>query len=182
MGEMGMRNHSCETCLRPLTPYEPNKRAATRRTPASTAPLAPDDGSGQLALDLVLRTRVNHECQKPPNGDSAPDQRYLGRVITTVLEATEGRRPAVQVRPLLEPRLYARLFATARTSSGARYTLRSVHARQPTDSALETCATVHSGRQAFAIAARFEKTRSGWRCTRFEVLKPPALRQRRRAA
>jgi hypothetical protein len=172
-----MRHHSCATCLRPLTPYEPNKR----RPAVSAVPPAPDDGTGQLALDLALSTRVNHECRKPPNGHSAPDHRYVGRVITSVLEATEGRRPAVQVRPLLEPRLYARLFANARTSGGNRYTLRSVHARQPADNALETCATVHSGRQAFAIAARFEKTRSGWRCTRFEVLKPPALRQRRAA-
>lgn len=173
-----MRHHSCATCLRPLTPYEPNKR----RPPVSAPPPAPDDGSGQLTLDLVLPAKLTHECRKPPNGDSAPDQRYLGRVITSVLEATEGRRPAVQVRPLLEPRLYARLFDSARTSGGIRYTLRSVHARQPADNALETCATVHSGRQAFAIAARFERTRSGWRCTRFELLKPPALRQRRRAA
>jgi hypothetical protein len=132
--------------------------------------------AGQLTLNLTLPDLV--ACGQPTlSADTAvPDQRFLGKVIKSVLEATEGRRPAAQVRPLLAPSLYTRLFATTRSSAGVRYTLRSVHARQPTDNSLETCATVHSGRQAFAVAARFEKTRAGWRCTRFELLKPPPLR------
>lgn len=173
-----MRNHSCSTCLRPLTPYEPGRHVAAARPTAITA--GQDGETGQLTLNLTLPALVAEHRRQPSEG-AVPDQRFLGKVITSVLEATEGRRPAAQVRPLLAPSLYARLFATARTS-GARYTLRSVHARQPTDNALETCATVHSGRQAFAIAARFEKTRTGWRCTRFELLKPPPLRTPNRLA
>jgi hypothetical protein len=158
--------------MRPLKSYEPSQGAARQRT---RAPIPHSQGDGQLALDLHIGPSAPRAAEPPAN---APlDRKLIGRMITTILEACQGHRPIGQVRPLLETGLYHRLL-TGEPLRGQPYIVRSVHTCRPADGAVETCATVHSGSRAFAIAARFETTPSGWRCTRFELLNPRATRHR----
>jgi hypothetical protein len=108
------------------------------------------------------------------------DPQFLGRMMTTILEACQGRRPATQVRPLLVPELYDRLLATAPPRQP--YVVRSVHTCRPADNVVETCAVVHCGPRALAVAARFETSPTGWRCTEFDLLKPRPTGARRLTA
>jgi hypothetical protein len=109
------------------------------------------------------------------------DRQFLGRMMTTILEACQGRRPATQVRPLLVPELYDRLLTTE-APSRQPYVVRSVHTCLPADDVVETCAVVHCGSRALAVAARFESSPTGWRCTQFDLLKPRPARYRRLSA
>lgn len=99
------------------------------------------------------------------------DRRQVRRLVTTILEACDGRRPAVQVRPILEPSLYGTLLGNGRRSRGS-YMPRSVHLCHPAEGAVEACATVEHGVRFVALAARFQRTSSGWCCTRFHLLQP----------
>jgi hypothetical protein len=99
------------------------------------------------------------------------------RMVTAILEAHEGRRPPSQVRPLLEAELYQRLLTGTRPSARP-FVVRKVHTCVPAEDAVEACATVHTGTRVFALAARFEKKPSGWRCTSFELVTPNAARHR----
>jgi hypothetical protein len=167
-----MRTH----CIRPLTQYEPAERPTTRKTRAL---VRHSRGDGQLALPLPLGAAAPREAGPPVR---APlDRQFLGRMVTTILEACQGRRPATQVRPLLVPELYDRLLA-AEPPSGQPYVVRSVHTCLPADDVVETCATVHCGPRALAVAARFESSPTGWRCTQFDLLKPRPTRARRLTA
>lgn len=156
------------TCMRPLTPYEPSKQAAST---IPRAPVCPSRAGGQLELDLPVTARPPAPQTGAPAPTAALDRRLLARMIVTILEAQDGRRPTAQVRPLLEPGLYHRLMTSPRPGSTHR-TVRSVHSCQPCDDAVEACATVHTGSRAFAVAVRFERSAAGWRCTRFDLLKP----------
>lgn len=163
-------------CLRPLTPYEPSERPSVRKVRALVRHAR---GDGQLALPLQLGP-VAPRVADPPA--SAPmDRQFLGRMMTTILEACQGRRPATQVRPLLVPELYDRLLATE-PPGRQPYVVRSVHTCRPADNVVETCAIVHCGPRALAVAARFETSPTGWRCTQFDLLKPRPTRSRRLTA
>ncbi len=99
------------------------------------------------------------------------DRRQIRRLVTTILEACDGRRPAIQVRPIVDPSLYGMLLDRGRRP-GDGYVTRSVHLCHPADGAIEACATVEHGTRYVALAARFQRTRSGWLCTRFHLLEP----------
>ncbi|WP_370944433.1 Rv3235 family protein [Amycolatopsis sp. cg5] len=151
--------------LRPLAPFEPTRRAATR-PPRVRQRL--EDPDGQLSLDLELsggrRRRTLTSAHELP-----PDNQKLGRMIRMILETCDGRRPPGQVRPLVSLALYERLV-DRRRALGVSYTMRTIHTCYPADGAIEACATVEAGPRVFAAAARFERNAAGWRCCRFEVL------------
>lgn len=162
--------------LRPLEPFEPSGRAAAR--PARVKPLL-EDPDGQLSLDLELSTGRRRRTLTSAY-DVPPDNQVLGRMVRTILETYDGRRPPGQVRPLVSLALYERLIQR-RHSPRVRYTMRTIHTCYPADGAIEACATVEAGQRVFAAAARFERTAAGWRCSRFEVLETKERRQRKTA-
>jgi hypothetical protein len=170
-----MRVHEVHS-LSPLTPYEPSERPGVR-TVRALVPHA--GGDGQLALPLRLGPAT--PPAPGPTASAQPDRRFLGRMMTTILEACQGRRPAIQVRPLLVPELYDRLLATE-PPGRQPYVVRSVRTCRPADNVVETCAVVHCGPRALAVAARFETSPTGWRCTQFDLLKPRPARARRLTA
>ena len=169
-----MRTHSC---IRPLTPYEPAERAGTR---VVRARVEHSRGDGQLALPLAIGPSARLPPPADPPRNAPQDRQFAGRMMTKILEACQGRRPLAQIRQLLEPELYERLLA-AEPPGKQPCVMRSVHTCRPADNTVESCATVHSGPRAFAIAARFEISPTGWLCTRFELLRP-RVRQHRLSA
>ncbi|WP_245589536.1 Rv3235 family protein [Amycolatopsis balhimycina] len=94
----------------------------------------------------------------------------VGRLLNMLLEAYDGRRPAAQVRALVAPEVYAGL-------SGPRLALprhrtQTIHTCTPVPGVVEACARVEADGRSFALAARFTRTPTGWRCVRFALLKP----------
>jgi hypothetical protein len=154
--------------LRPLTKCEPARRVAARRNRSVQRVPRPDD---QLMLDLPLPAGRLRPAPRVRPVPETLDRRQVGRRVTTILEACDGRRPAVQVRPILEPSLYGSLLGKGRRTGGS-YVTRSVHLCHPAEGAVEACATVEHGVRFVALAARFQRTSSGWCCTRFHLLEP----------
>ncbi|WP_410580381.1 Rv3235 family protein [Amycolatopsis sp. lyj-108] len=154
--------------LRRLEPFEPPYRLAGRPGRAVHRVAAPDN---QLVLDLPLSGEKIVEVPEPR--PDTPDGRQVGRLLTTILEACDGRRPAVQVRPILDPALHSALLDRGRRRPPGGYRPKSIHLCHPADGVIEACATVEQNDRCLALAARFERTPSGWVCTRFHLLKPP---------
>ncbi|GAB3484979.1 Rv3235 family protein [Amycolatopsis cihanbeyliensis] len=157
--------------LRPLQPYEP---------PMRRAPVRYVD-TGQLALDL----HITFDKRRPAPAQPAPpptpvlERRRLHDTLTAILEASTGYRQATHVRSLLTKDLYRDLMSRPRTAS-PRYTLKSVHACQPTIDAIEACGRVQAGSRTLALVARFEEhAEEGWRCTLFGLLEPLAMSRTR---
>ncbi|ASR37910.1 hypothetical protein BAY61_26125 [Prauserella marina] len=144
--------------LLPLVAYEPARQPGALGTgPARQLTL--DD----LFDDIPLQRRATPTW--------LPRHEELRTVVTALLEAHTGHRPADQLRPWLAPALEQRIKASARTG-GPRYTLNRVHATRPSDNAVEACGIAAAATRTLAITARFERGRSGWRCTSFTVLEP----------
>ncbi|MEC3980680.1 Rv3235 family protein [Amycolatopsis sp. H20-H5] len=148
--------------LRPLTSCEPARRTTPRRRALVSVP-PPDP---QLALDLTPRTEL---LRRPVPGTL--DRRQVGRLVTAILEAYDGLRPAGQVRPIVAPELFPQLLHGDR-GHGPHHHTRNVHTCHPAEGAVEACVTVDCGPRMLALAARFERGTSGWRCTRFQLLEP----------
>lgn len=94
------------------------------------------------------------------------------RVLVTLLEAFDGRRPYSQMVALATPQVirYLRVAAELyRRESPSR--VLSCHASQPHEGAAEVAALCRIGRRARALAARFELAEAGdWRCIALRVL------------
>ncbi|OXM52170.1 Rv3235 family protein [Amycolatopsis alba] len=152
--------------LRRLKSYEPPYRVEGRQVHRAPPP------DNQLVLDLRLAGEppVVEEFQPAPD---TPDRRQVGRLLTTILEACDGRRPASQVRPILDPALHSALLDKGRRRPPGGYRPKSIHLCHPADGVVEACATVEQNGRSLALAARFERTPTGWVCTRFHLLKPP---------
>ncbi|WP_410653904.1 Rv3235 family protein [Amycolatopsis sp. lyj-112] len=162
--------------LRPLKDCEPACRTVSRRSRTVHRVPRPDD---QLVLDLPLHGGRLRTAPLPQQVPETLGGRQIGRLLTTILEACDGRRPVIQVRPLLDPALYGVLLDRRRPRPESGYRPRSLHVCHPADGAIEACATVEHGSRFLALAARFERTESGWLCTRFHLLEPsrgPGLR------
>ncbi|MEV6912892.1 Rv3235 family protein [Amycolatopsis sp. NPDC051071] len=156
--------------LRRLKPFEPAWRLALRRNEAVHRVPPPDN---QLMLDLPLSGSGFSQTPPPGPGPDTLDGRQVGRLLTTILEACDGRRPAAQVEPILDPALHTVLLARARRRPPGGYRPKSVHLCHPVDGVIEACATVEQSTRFLALAARFERKATGWVCTRFTLLKPP---------
>ncbi|MEU0529845.1 Rv3235 family protein [Amycolatopsis tolypomycina] len=94
----------------------------------------------------------------------------LGRLVNMLLEAYDGRRPAAQVRALVAPEVYAGLTGASRARP--RHRTQTIHTCAPAPDVVEACARVEADGRSFALAARFTRTPTGWRCERFALLKP----------
>ncbi|KZB87683.1 Rv3235 family protein [Amycolatopsis regifaucium] len=156
--------------LRRLKPCEPAYRTTIRPDPLTHRVPPPDN---QLVLDLPLPGGEPARTPVPRQEPDALDGRQVGRLLTTILEACDGRRPAVQVQPILDPALHRVLLDRARRRPPGGYRPKSIHLCHPADGVIEACATVEQNSRCLALAARFERTPTGWVCTRFQLLKPP---------
>ncbi|WP_410572555.1 Rv3235 family protein [Amycolatopsis sp. cmx-4-61] len=109
------------------------------------------------------------------------DADEVGHLLNTLLEAYDGRRPAAQIRALVAPEVYAGLAGPRRPRP--RHRTQTVHTCAPAPEVVEACARVEADGRSFALAARFTRTPTGWRCERFALLKPqqPANPNRRAA-
>ncbi|MGV9297028.1 Rv3235 family protein [Amycolatopsis sp. NPDC003676] len=146
-----MTNHS----LRPLSAVPETKGRRTHRRTAWPSPydLPP---AGHRLLRLT----------DPPTG------RRLGQRLNAILEVLAGRRAAGQIRPLVNEALFSRLSSQALMPGIRHHVAGDLRVCRPTETALETSTIIHSGPRVLALAARFERTRTGWVCTRFHVLAP----------
>jgi hypothetical protein len=50
--------------------------------------------------------------------------------------------------------------------------VRKLRTCRPADGVIEAAALIQGAHRLFALAARFQRCRDGWRCTRFHVLDP----------
>lgn len=98
------------------------------------------------------------------------DLHEVGWLLSTILEAYDGHRTAAQVRPLVDHALYERLRGTRLPRT--RHRAKSVHTCLPADGVIEASARVEVGDRVCALAARFERRKTGWVCLRFHVLDP----------
>jgi hypothetical protein len=106
----------------------------------------------------------------------------VGHLLNMLLEAYDGRRPVAQVRALVAPEVYSGLGGPRPPQP--RHRTLSVHTCSPVADVVEACARVEADGRSFALAARFTRTKTGWRCVRFALLKPQrhSLRTLRAAA
>ncbi|WP_326565956.1 Rv3235 family protein [Amycolatopsis rhabdoformis] len=113
----------------------------------------------------------------PPAGHNVvqllgpPSERQLASRLNAILEVLAGRRAAGQIQNLVDAALFARLLAHGPLPS-TRPRVGTLHLCHPTDLTLEAATTIRSGLRVLALAARFERTRTGWVCTRFHLLAP----------
>ncbi|EOD69755.1 Rv3235 family protein [Amycolatopsis vancoresmycina] len=98
------------------------------------------------------------------------DAGEVGHLLNTLLEAYDGRRPAAQVRALVAPAVYAGLSGPRLPRP--RHRTQTVHTCTPAPDVVEACARVEADGRSFALAARFTRTPTGWRCERFALLRP----------
>ncbi|MFE3176783.1 Rv3235 family protein [Amycolatopsis sp. NPDC059090] len=101
-----------------------------------------------------------------------PTGRRLGQRLNAILEVLAGRRAAGQIRPLVDEALFSRLSSQGLMPGIRHHVAGDLRVCRPTETALETSTIIHSGPRVLALAARFERTRTGWVCTRFHVLAP----------
>jgi hypothetical protein len=120
---------------------------------------------GQLALDL--------EWPQPPypgehEGQlTQEDALVTRRLMRTVAEVFDGRRPIAHLEQQLAPRVFAAMQTVAHSIMQSQQSVRlhSVHAYKPTEGAIEAAATIWRDRRAQALVARLEATKRGWQCT-----------------
>ncbi|WP_406638096.1 Rv3235 family protein [Amycolatopsis sp. WGS_07] len=101
-----------------------------------------------------------------------PAERRLAQRLNAILEVLAGRRAASQIRPLVDEALFSRLSSQSLMPGIRHHVAGDLHVCRPAETVLETSAIIHSGPRVLALAARFERTRTGWVCTRFHVLAP----------
>ncbi|MGW3966392.1 Rv3235 family protein [Amycolatopsis sp. NPDC005003] len=129
---------------------------------------------------------VTPSGHRQPGGARCPAPRQpeageVSHLLNMLLEAYDGRRPAAQIRALVAPEVYASLAGPC--PPRPRHRTQTVHTCTPAPEVVEACARVEADGRSFALAARFTRTPTGWRCERFAVLKPqPPANPIRRAA
>lgn len=138
----------CPHCGHDLTESATAARVAARPAPALL---------GEITADVTRDPAVGPRAR---------------RVLVTLLEAFDGRRPYSQMVALATPQVirYLRVAAELyRRESPSR--VLSCHVSQPHEGAAEVAALCRIGRRARALAARFELAEAGdWRCIALRVL------------
>ncbi|MBB4688560.1 Rv3235 family protein [Amycolatopsis jiangsuensis] len=127
--------------------------------------------------------RVHRRVARPPVRDLPPaghrvlrqvealNERRIAQRLKTILEVLAGRRAPAQIRPLVDEALFVRLAAHG-PLPGTRYRVGDLHVCRPSETAIEASTTLSTSGRVHALAARFERGRTGWVCTRFHVLAP----------
>ncbi len=85
------------------------------------------------------------------------------------MEILGGRRPAQQLSAVLRPDLLTYLVSLQAKVGALEPRMRKVLAQQQTASTLEAVALVALNTGVRALAARFEKHGSRWRCTALQL-------------
>lgn len=95
----------------------------------------------------------------------------VGRVLGTLLEVLDGRRPADQLRTVAEPVVvrYARAARPTRPPQRVARVL-SLRVSRPAEQAVEAAAVISLGGRIRAMASRFEQSPQGWRCAAVRIL------------
>jgi hypothetical protein len=121
---------------------------------AYAPPPAPDPQVTRCPLQVV-----------PPPADPFPPPApgELWRLLSTVLEIIDGRRPVGQLDDLLPVHRQRALLRELEKRAKKRRKLLSLHASRINRGVLELCASVEQGNRVRALAARLELTRSRWR-------------------
>ncbi|MFI9385254.1 Rv3235 family protein [Kutzneria sp. NPDC052558] len=119
------------------------------------------------------RRRLRVVAEPPPPVGEVPPA-LAGRIrhlINQVLEALDGRRPVVQLRPQFTPAAYGSIETRARRprATANRSRLHSLHAQQPTTGIVEACGVAEIDTRRQALAAQFE-VQEPLRCNVFRVL------------
>ncbi|MEV5650447.1 Rv3235 family protein [Nocardia sp. NPDC052254] len=144
-------------------------------------PLEPGGAGGSSAAvtGLRARRRGTHDGRSPRTpapptvcfgaageGDCAA-ARFADRSLRLVLEVIDGRRPAGQLRSVVEPTVLAAVETLARTAAAERRlgsaVLVTVKISEITAYGAEVFAGYDRGPRRFAIAARLVLRRGRWR-------------------
>ncbi|MDQ3762540.1 MAG: Rv3235 family protein [Actinomycetota bacterium] len=94
---------------------------------------------------------------------------FAERVLRAAVEILGGRRPAQQLSAVLRPDLLTYLVSLQAKVGALEPRMRKVLAQQQTASTLEAVALVALNTGVRALAARFEKHGSRWRCTALQL-------------
>lgn len=120
------------------------------------------DPPEQLALNL-------HWGGVEPPADTAGKPSLAGmcaarRLLATAVCVLEGQQPLFDLYALLDEQTYEALKTRLRGTEPSSYLprLRSIHAYQPADRAIEACAVVGRGPRVEALVTRLELTDRGW--------------------
>ncbi len=159
-------------------------RGSIAAAPNFEPPLESGEPRGPIPLDgasagLRTRRRGAHDGRSPRtpaaptvcfgvagDGDSAA-ARFADRSLRLVLEVIDGRRPAGQLRSVVEPTVLAAVETLARTAAAERRlgtaVLMTVKISEITAYGAEVFAGYDRGPRRFAIAARLVLRRGRWR-------------------
>jgi hypothetical protein len=150
----------------PILDYEPS--------PVGVAPLCPSPSPAALRRHTPRPLRPVVVSAPPPHRElrelSPPRAAavFADTALRRVLEVTDRRRPANQIRRLLAPTVYDAIMAQppSPSSDGAavlrRVRLRTAEAVDGEATAAEVFATYTRGARVRAIAGRIEVVRGGW--------------------
>lgn len=147
--------------LKPLRPYEPWRDRYGFADPR-----------GQLTLDLLA---VRIPPARRARNATAMSPSYVRTIFTAILDARTGRRPLGRLQGLVHPSVYQHL-GLHRPLRDVRFTLKGVRLCAVSPDVYEACGTAHTTRRAYAVAGRFERLESGWRCVMFGIVRPPLRR------
>lgn len=103
--------------------------------------------------------------------DAAPVHEPVARVLGTLLEVLDGRRPADQLHAVADPVVvrYARAARPTRRPQRVARVL-SLRVSRPAEHAAEAAAVISLGGRVRAMASRFEQSPRGWRCAALRIL------------
>lgn len=113
--------------------------------------------------------------EPPPPSRAAREfveaHRAVSRILRLALEVLDGRRPPVQLAPHLTdaPSGYWRAL-TARRIPRAPARIGRLRLCLPRFGVAEVAAACHVDGRVHALAARFERAATGWRCTELRLL------------
>lgn len=163
----------------------PTSRVRLRPAPTREPPFDDDPAAittvGQLQLPLPFPTGArtgslwpaDELAQLRPAGLPDPAL-WTRRILVAILEARAGRRPIQQLAPHVSRRILRGLAEDAggrghEPMPRTAFTIRSVHASEPTPGIAEVAAVVQLGPRYHAIAARLETIEGRWHCVRLQI-------------
>lgn len=147
----------------PIIDYEPPPVGATPPCP-SPSPTALRRHTPRPLRPVVAPAPPSRQELPPPRAAAI----FADTVLRRVLEVTDRRRPAAQIRRLLAPAVYDAIMArpAAAPSDGAavlrRVRLRTAEAADGETTAAEVFATYTRAARVRAIAGRIEVVRGRW--------------------
>lgn len=161
--------------VRRLTDHRVHRRPTTRpaRSGTSVLPRAASPTASPSSVASPGPALADSVIAPPPTRPAAwppPGQPELRRLLVAVLEVLDGRRPIVQLEPLLSPSDHRDLLRQLRKPGQGPRRLCTLRVQQPDDDAIELCATVADGNRLRALVGRLETHQDRWRFTLLRFL------------